>query len=59
MAEKKSKKETKKSESKKETKKVVVCEDCGKDPCACDKSAECGGHSGPPCGPSCVEHGRW
>ena len=53
------KKEAKKAEPKKATKKVVVCKDCGKDPCACDKSAECGGHSGPPCGANCVEWGRW
>ena len=62
MAEKKAKKETKKAEPKKETKKVekvVACSDCGEDPCACDKSGECGGHSGAPCGPNCIEWGRW
>ena len=60
MAAKKStKKTTKKAEPKKTSKKVVVCKDCGADPCACDKSGECGGHSGAPCGPNCIEWGRW
>ena len=59
MAAKKVKKEAKKAEPKEEIKEVVMCRHCSKDPCACDKSGECGGHDGAPCGPKCVEWGRW